>query len=55
MNRGRLLLLLVPFLLGPRVVQAESIETKERTARMACLSGDYVKGVAILSELFVDT
>jgi hypothetical protein len=22
---------------------------------MACLSGDYTKGVAILSELFVDT
>jgi len=28
---------------------------QERAARMACLSGDYTKGVAILSELFVDT
>jgi hypothetical protein len=55
MNRGRYLLLLVPFLLRSRVVQAESVETKERTARMACLSGDFAKGVAILSELFVDT
>ena len=55
MNLGRHLLLLVPLLLGARVAQAESVETKERTARMACLSGDYAKGVAILSELFVDT
>jgi hypothetical protein len=55
MNLGKRLLLLVPLLLGARVAQAESVETKERTARMECLSGDYAKGVAILSELFVDT
>jgi hypothetical protein len=34
---------------------AEGPENRERTARMSCLSGDYAKGVAILSELFVDT
>lgn len=28
---------------------------KERTARKACLSGDWAKGMDILSELFVDT
>jgi hypothetical protein len=55
MKRRKYLLLLVPFLLSARAVRAGSIETKERTARMACLSGDYAKGVAILSELFVDT
>ena len=55
MNRRRCLLLLVPFLLSARAVQAGSVENKERTARMACLSGEFAKGVAILSELFVDT
>jgi len=55
MNCRRCLLLLVPFLLSARAVQAGSIENKERTARMACLSGDFAKGVSILSELFVDT
>ena len=55
MNRRRCLLLLVPILLLARAVQAGSVESKERTARMACLSGDFAKGVAILSELFVDT
>jgi len=55
MNRRRCLLLLVPFLLTARFAHAGSAENKERTARMACLSGDFAKGVAILSELFVDT
>lgn len=27
----------------------------EREARRACLSGEYVKGVALLSDLFVDS
>jgi tetratricopeptide (TPR) repeat protein len=39
----------------PLQARADSIESRERAARMACLSGDYDKGVAILSELFVDT
>ncbi len=34
---------------------AASKQAQERAARMACLSGDYNKGVTILSELFVDT
>lgn len=34
---------------------AASRHVKERAARKACLSGDYVKGVSILSDLFVDT
>jgi tetratricopeptide (TPR) repeat protein len=34
---------------------AASRESKERAARMACLAGDYTKGVAILSQLFVDS
>jgi hypothetical protein len=32
-----------------------SKQAQERAARKACLSGDYNKGVTILSELFVDT
>jgi len=34
---------------------AASHQSQERTARKACLSGDYDKGVRILSSLFVDT
>jgi hypothetical protein len=30
-------------------------EAKQRAARKACLSGDYAKGVEILSDLFIDT
>jgi hypothetical protein len=55
MNRHGCLLLLVSLFLSTQPVQAGSVETKERTARVACLSGDFAKGVAILSELFVDT
>lgn len=58
MDRLRWLLLLVPFLLPARTVQAgnaESTGAKERRARTACLAGDYVEGVRLLSELFVTT
>jgi hypothetical protein len=34
---------------------AASRDTQERTARKACLKGDYAKGVDILSDLFVET
>ena len=44
-----LLLLFAPF------AQAAGKEAKERAARKACLSGDYTKGVEILSDLFIDT
>lgn len=30
-------------------------QAEERSARMACLTGDYTKGVAILAKLFIDT
>jgi hypothetical protein len=44
-------------LLTGRFAEARGAERVEqvRTARTACLSGDYARGVAILSELFVDT
>jgi len=42
-------------LLVTRLGHAGSSEEKERAARMACLSGDSAKGVAILTELFIDT
>jgi hypothetical protein len=35
--------------------KAQGKQPQERAARKACLNGDYTKGVAILSELFVDT
>ncbi len=35
--------------------EGASRTTQEKAARKACLSGDYAKGVDILSELFVDT
>jgi len=35
--------------------KAQGKQPQERAARTACLNGDYTKGVAILSELFVDT
>lgn len=38
---------------GPAL--ADNAARQERTARAACLAGDYAKGVAILSELFVAT
>lgn len=34
---------------------AASRDTRERTARKACLKGDYTKGVDILTDLFVET
>jgi hypothetical protein len=34
---------------------AAGMSAKERQAKKACLSGDYVQGVSILAELFIDT
>jgi hypothetical protein len=42
-------------LLAAPVAQAAGVEAKERAARKACLSGDYAKGVEMLSDLFIDT
>ena len=54
MRSLKYLLPLIPILLTARAAQSESADAKERAARLACLSGDYTKGVAILSKLFVD-
>ena len=45
----------VPVLLATSLALAATPQEKERAARMACLGGDYTKGVNILAELFVDT
>jgi hypothetical protein len=46
----------VAFLLGTGTpATAASRQAQERAARKACLSGDFAKGVDILSELFVET
>ena len=47
-------IVLISLLLASQTARAGSRESRERAARVACLSGDYAKGVAILSELFVD-
>ena len=41
--------------LAARAAQAREADAKERAARTACLAGDYVKGIALLSELYVST
>jgi hypothetical protein len=43
------------FILAARAAQAKDVDAQEREARTACLAGDYAKGVAILSKLFVST
>jgi hypothetical protein len=45
--------LLILFVATPSL--AADKDSKERAARKACLSGDYAKGVEILSDLFLDT
>jgi len=45
--------LFVSALIVARNAQAESGSAKEREARTACLAGDYIQGVRLLSELFV--
>jgi tetratricopeptide (TPR) repeat protein len=42
-------------LLAAPAAQAKDLDAKERAAKTACLAGDYVKGGAILSELYVST
>jgi tetratricopeptide (TPR) repeat protein len=43
----------VSLLAGQQATAA--VKSQERVAKKACLSGDYLKGVSILAELFVDT
>jgi len=62
-NRGRItrslilkaVVAVVPMLLAVAPAVAANRQVQERTARKACLNGDYAKGVSILSDLFVDT
>ena len=51
---GLLSTMLVTLLVAPSA-HAAGLEAKERAARKACLSGDYAKGVGILSDLYIDT
>lgn len=46
---------ILPALLCATSANAASWQAQEREARKACLSGNYEKGVSILSDLFVDT
>ncbi len=55
---GRLLITIasiVPAFLAIHPAFAASRQAQEKVARKACLTGDYAKGVALLSELFVET
>jgi hypothetical protein len=53
---SRHLLWVLPFLLFGQVAFAASdLNATKRTAKTACLTGDYAKGVALLAELYVDT
>ena len=47
--------LVIAYLLSAGTAWAKDLESRENAARAACLSGKYAKGVAILSQLFVET
>lgn len=49
------LMLLAAVLVLPQVARAASLEAKGRAAKVACLSGDFAKGVALLAEMYVST
>lgn len=55
MRRLGVLTTMLSILLAAPLVHSAGKEAKERAARKACLSGDYAKGVEILSDLFIDT
>ncbi len=55
MNPWKYLVLVAGLLLAARTAQAKDVDAKERVAKTACLAGDYTKGVAILSQLYVGT
>jgi tetratricopeptide (TPR) repeat protein len=56
MHSRKLVFLAVSSLLVATSVQAGGKDTqRERSARKACLAGDYAKGVSILSDLFLDS
>jgi hypothetical protein len=45
----------LPIIFSALPASAETRQAKERTARKACLNGDFATGVSILSDLFIDT
>jgi TolA-binding protein len=47
--------LVIVSLLSAGTAWAKDLESRENAARAACLSGEYAKGVSILSQLFVET
>jgi hypothetical protein len=49
------LAVLLPSLGSSSSARAGGLDEKERAAKKACLSGDYVKGVSLLTDLYVDT
>ena len=49
------LVFVLAFLAQTQPVQAGARDNKEKAAKKACISGDYAKGVALLSNLYVDT
>jgi hypothetical protein len=53
LSRTQRFLLLSLLAAGP--AWAKAADSRENEARTACLSGDYAKGAAILSQLFVET
>ena len=53
-SRTVLAILSVSLLAGQHALAAPS-KAREREAKKACLSGDYVKGVSILADLYLDT
>jgi tetratricopeptide (TPR) repeat protein len=55
MTCGRYIFTLVALVLTASTASAQDVDTRTRAARTACLAGDYAKGVALLSELFVAT
>ena len=55
MNLSKHLVSVTCLLLAAPAAQAKDLEAKERAAKTACLAGDYGKGVAILSELYVSS
>jgi tetratricopeptide (TPR) repeat protein len=56
LGRGmRHVLLVLPFLLLSPSAHAQDRQSQEREAKKACLAGDYLKGVTILSELYADS
>jgi hypothetical protein len=48
-------LAMVSLLLVARAAQADQVDADEEVAKTACLAGDFGKGVAILSKLYVST